>query len=440
MLLTDMSFTLIVSSIALATTISTANRAIDEALAMGTGQYMANMASAANTYTFDNFTALAASPAGPATLTVGSVSAVVPNPLHPTVQDFINLKLLPIGYSEKSPLGLTFAIDLSPTNCAGDITGCTIPGRLYSTTAYRDTAGNIRTDHMTLAVETAGVDGGTSYAESPTVVTGMAASWTAPNPLPGSPAGVLMMRVGNSSLLAQSMNQFYKRDGSLNLTGPMDANNQAMNRVGNFQSNGSAAVAGNVAAGNEITGNAVRANALQSYGDASIAGNASANAVYGNYVQSNGSANIAGQAFVGSTLTAGGVQSNGAINSGGSITTSGYLVAAGALVPSTGGGQTVTEGQGCGDPQGSIRSDPAGRVLSCQYGVWRLGSGTSAIADGVVVSGATVCSNYCYVGICVTKAGAPGQQSSIGGWACNPGTEFIPTSTGYLSNPGGNGG
>ncbi len=430
-----MSFTLIVSSIALATTISTANKAIDEALAMGTGQYMANMASAANTYTFDNFTALAASPAGPATLNVGSVSAVVPNPLHPTIQDFINLKLLPIGYSEKSPLGLSFAIDLTPTNCAGDITGCTIPGRLYSTTAYRDTAGNIRTDHMTLAVETAGVDAGTSYAESPTVVTGMAASWSAPNPLPGGPAGVLMMRVGNSSLLAQSMNQFYKRDGSLNLQGPMDANNQAMNRVGNFQSNGSVSANGNVAAAGQVSG-----GTLRSAGDASIAGNASANAVYGNYVQSNGSANIVGQAFVGSTLTAGGVQSNGAINSGGSITTSGYLVAAGALVPSTGGGQTVSEGQWCGDPQGSIRSDAAGRVLSCQYGVWRLGSGTSAIADGVVVSGATVCSNYCYVGICVTKAGAPGQQGPTGAWACNPGTEFIPTSTGYLSNPGGNGG
>jgi len=429
-----MSFTLIVSSIALATTISTANRAIDEALAMGTGQYMANMASAANTYTFDNFTALAASPAGPATLTVGSVSAVVPNPLHPTVQDFTNLKLLPIGYSEKSPLGLTFAIDLSPTNCAGDITGCTIPGRLYSTTAYRDTAGNIRTDHMTLAVETAGVDGGTSYAESPTVVTGMAASWTAPNPLPGSPAGVLMMRVGNSSLLAQSMNQFYKRDGSLNLTGPMDANNQPMNRVGNFQSNGSASVAGNVAAGNEITGNAVRANALQSYGDAAVAGNASANAVYGNYVQSNGNVIASGQ------VQGGLVKSNGDIQASGSVAANGYLYAAGSIVPSTGGGQTVTEGQWCGDPQGSIRSDPAGRVLSCQSGVWRLGSGTSNIADGVVVSGATSCSNYCYVGICVTKAGAPGQQSSTGGWACAPGTEFIPTSTGYLSNPGGNGG
>ncbi|WP_082080030.1 adhesin [Cupriavidus basilensis] len=434
MLLTDMSFTLIVSSIALATTISTSNKAIDEALSIGTGQYMANVASAANTYTFDNFTALAASPAGSTTMTVGSVSAVVANPLHPTIQDFINLKLLPIGYSEKSPLGLTFAIDLTPTNCAGDITGCTIPGRLYSTTAYRDTAGNIRTDHMTLAVETAGVDGGTSYAESPTVVTGMAASWTAPNPLPGSPAGVLMMRVGNSSLLAQSMNQFYKRDGSLNLTGPMDANNQAMNRVGNFQSNGSVSANGNVAAAGQVSG-----GTLRSAGDASIAGNASANGLYGNRIQSYGDASVGGLMSA-NAVTTNQVTSYGNISATGSVAANGYLYAAGSIVPSTGGGQTVTEGQWCGDPQGSIRSDPAGRVLSCQSSVWRLGSGTSSVADGVVVGGATVCSNYCYVGICVTKAGAPGQQSPVGGWACAPGTEFIPTSTGYLSNPGGNGG
>ena len=432
MLLTDMSFTLIVSSIALATTISTSNKAIDEALSIGTGQYMANVASAANTYTFDNFTALAASPAGSTTMTVGSVSAVVANPLHPTIQDFINLKLLPIGYSEKSPLGLTFAIDLTPTNCAGDITGCTIPGRLYSTTAYRDTAGNIRTDHMTLAVETAGVDGGTSYAESPTVVTGMAASWTAPNPLPGSPAGVLMMRVGNSSLLAQSMNQFYKRDGSLNLTGPMDANNQAMNRVGNFQSNGSAAVAGNVAAGNEITGNAVRANALQSYGDASIAGNANANGVYGNYLQSNGNAYVGGTMNTQGTVYANGMQSYG------NITASGYLYSAGAIVPSVGAGQTVQDGWACGDPQGAIRSDPNGRSLSCQNGYWRFASGTT---DGNVVSGAKYCSNYCYVGICVTRAGAPGLQSPTTGWVCYPGTEFIATSFGGgPDSAGGDGG
>ncbi|RWA56012.1 hypothetical protein AU476_05495 [Cupriavidus sp. UYMSc13B] len=187
------------------------------------------------------------------------------------------------------------------------------------------------------------------------MITGMAASWSAPNPLPGNQAGVLMMRVGNTSLLAQSMNQFYKRDGSLNLTGPMDANNQAMYQVGNFQSNGSVSAAGNVGAGGSVTAS----------GNVAAGANVSANGVYGNYVRSNGDLS-AGSNVIGNGVYGNVVQSWGDVASNGSVRSSGYLFAAGAIVPSTGGGQQVWEGWGCGDPQGAMRSDPNGKILSCQ--------------------------------------------------------------------------
>ncbi|MGT2453896.1 adhesin [Cupriavidus basilensis] len=399
MFLTEAALQLSVAAIGAAVMIHNTNSLIDDALAMGTGQYMSNVASAVNTYVFDNMTVLAASPNGPTTINAGSVSALVASPLHPTVQDLINLKLLPIGFSDTSPLGLSFRVDLVPTNCSAGLTNCTIPGRMYSTTAYRDASGNIRTDQMAAVVAAAGVDAGVSYAESPAVITGMAASWSAPNPLSGADAGVLMMQVGNSSLLAQSMNQFYKRDGSLNLTGPMDANNQAMNAVGNLQSNGSLSAAGNVAAGAAVSGNTVTGNFLRSNGDAGIAGNASANAVYGNYVQSNGSAYVAG------SMTSGQVYASG-MTSYGSVTASGYVYAAGALVPSTGGGQQVWDGWGCGDPQGAIRSDPNGKILSCQNGVWRSAGGP---ADGSVIRFQQVPSGvvdaWPHSGICVVKVG-----------------------------------
>ncbi|MCY0852971.1 adhesin [Cupriavidus sp. D39] len=365
MFLTEAALQLSVAAIGAAVMFHSSNSLIDDALAIGTGQYMSNVASAVNTYVFDNMIVLAASPNGPTTINAGSISASVASPLHPTVQDLINLKLLPIGFSDTSPLGLSFAIDLVPTNCSLGLTNCTIPGRMYSTTAYRDSSGRIRTDQMASVVAAAGVDAGVSYAETPTVITGMAASWSAPNPLSGGNAGVLMMRVGNTSLLAQSMNQFYKRDGSLNLTGPMDANNQAMNAVGNLQSNGSVSANGNVSAGAAVSGNTVTGNYLRSNGDAGITGSASANALYGNYVQSNGSVAAAGQ------VSAGQVTSSGDVRAGGSVAASGYLYAAGAVVPSTGGGQQVWDGWGCGDPQGAMRSDPNGRILSCQNGVWR---------------------------------------------------------------------
>lgn len=167
-------------------------------------------------------------------MVAGSVSATVSNPLQPTVQDLINLKLLPLGTMSTAPMGMSFAVNLTPTNCSAGLTNCTIPGLMYSTTAYRDGSGNVRTDLLTAVVAAAGYDAGVSYAESPALITGMAAKWSTANPVAGNQAGVLAMQVGSTSLLAQSLNQFYKRDGSLNLTGPMDANNQAMNRVGNL--------------------------------------------------------------------------------------------------------------------------------------------------------------------------------------------------------------
>jgi hypothetical protein len=368
MLMSNYAMGLVLSSAALVASVPWTFAEVEEMQSTGTGNYMANIASAVNTYTFEAFTDLAKSPTVPTNLTVGGKTIGVASPLHPTVQDLINFGLLPIGYSDTSPLGLSFRIDLTPTNCAGDIASCSIPGMVYSTTAYRDAVGRIRTDLLGLAVAKAGQDAGVSFAETPATITGMAASWSAPNPVSGQPSGVLAMRTGSSSLLAQSMNQFYKRDGSLNLTGPMDANNQAMNKVGNFQSNGSVSASGNVSAGANVTGNGVYGSAIQSYGNVTAAANVNGNGVYGNYVQSNGSAYVAG------ALTANTIAGNG-ITSYGSVAASGYVTAAGALIPSQGGGQQVYDGQPCGDPQGSIRSDSSGKILSCQSGYWRSAGG-----------------------------------------------------------------
>ena len=138
MLMTDAAFQLTISAVGLATMVYTTNSAIDDALAMGTGQYMQNVAQAVNTYVFDNMTVLAASPTTPTNVTAGSVTATVPKPLQPTIQDLIKLKLLPIGFSDKSPLGISFVVNLVPTNCASGLTNCTIPGQMYSTSLAHD--------------------------------------------------------------------------------------------------------------------------------------------------------------------------------------------------------------------------------------------------------------------------------------------------------------
>ncbi|EKZ98858.1 hypothetical protein ACUXQ2_005524 [Cupriavidus metallidurans] len=442
MLLSNYSMGLLVGSIALVGSVAWAYADQEENLAIGTGNYMSNIAQAANTYTFEAFTALAKSPTGSTNLTVGGKTIGVADPLHPTVQDFINFGLLPIGYSDVSPLGLSFRIDLTPTNCAGDISGCSIPGLVYSTTGYRDAFGRIRTDLMGAAVVKAGQDSGVTFAETPATITGMAATWQAPNPVVGQPVGVLAMRVGSSSLLAQSMNQFYKRDGSLNLTGPMDANNQAMNRVGNFQSNGSVSAAGNVAAS----------------GSMSAGGNVTGNGVYGNYVQSNGSAYVAGNLQTGAVYASG-------VTSYGNMNASGYVYSNGAVVPSLDPGQKVIEGWGCADPQGAIRSDPEGKTLSCQSGVWRAASGSASGVHSITWTYGGSGGMNRYPMACFTLAGSPGVYQGSGavstdyragstpysdmygnagyrqadGYACPPGTAMVPLYS-IIQDGGGNGG
>lgn len=392
MLMSNYTMGLALSSVALLASIPWTYAEIEEVQSVGTGNYLATIASAANTYTFEAFTDLAKSPAGPTNLTVGGKTIGVQDPLHPTVQDFINFGLLPIGYTDISPLGLTFRIDLTPTNCAVNITACSIPGLVYSTTGYRDAIGRVRTDLLGLAVSKAGQDAGVSYAETPGTITGMSASWSTPNPVAGRPSGVLAMRTGSSSLLAQSMNQFYKRDGSLNLTGPMDANNQAMNRVGNFQSNGSVSAAGNVSASGSVGAT----------GNVTAGANVSGNGVYGNYLQSNGGAYVAG------AMTANVIAGN-SITSYGGVAANGYVTAAGALVPSSDPSQKVVAGWGCGDPQGAIRSDVNGKTLSCQNGVWRAASGGGSGIHSVfwMGSGQGGISSY-MPGVCVYDDSSPG--------------------------------
>lgn len=60
-------------------------------------------------------------------------------------------------------------------------------------------------------------------------------------------------------------------------------------------------------------------------------------------------------------------------NFAGNVSISGYEK------PSAGPGQTVVAGTACTDPQGAIRNDSGGRVLSCQSGIWTTGDGAKSI-------------------------------------------------------------
>ncbi len=51
----------------------------------------------------------------------------------------------------------------------------------------------------------------------------------------------------------------------------------------------------------------------------------------------------------------------------------------GYIKPSNGPGQTVVAGTACTEPSGAIKNDAAGRVLSCQNGIWTATDGAKAV-------------------------------------------------------------
>lgn len=94
----------------------------------------------------------------------------------------------------------------TPTGCSP--TNCGIEGRIVVLGAIRDTAAG-QPDHLTIGpiLTRIGADAGVSLQTSPGQITGYAMSWASANPVPGTPAGVVAVRVGTSGA---SMSQYVR--------------------------------------------------------------------------------------------------------------------------------------------------------------------------------------------------------------------------------------
>lgn len=93
-----------------------------------------------------------------------------------------------------------------PAGCAP--AACGIEGRIVVLGAIRDTNAG-QPDHLTVGpiLTRIGADAGLSLQTSPGQITGYALSWTTANPVPGTPPGVVAVRVGTSGA---SMSQYVR--------------------------------------------------------------------------------------------------------------------------------------------------------------------------------------------------------------------------------------
>jgi type II secretory pathway pseudopilin PulG len=224
--LLELALALAISTVLLASQFSQIVDGVNQTNAAMTGQYATTVRDAVNQYENDNDTNLKSGNAVPG-------FAV---PLQPTIQELLTAHYLPAGFGVTSPLQLTFknVLKLSGTCPSGP--DCIVSGLSYSTNAYVDVGGQVRSDVLIAAVSKIGQDGSMSYAETPGLLTSIGGG-TVPNPA-GSVAGVLAIRIGYGSGTLNSMNAYYKRDGSLPLTGDMNANGKNIASVANLTATG----------------------------------------------------------------------------------------------------------------------------------------------------------------------------------------------------------
>lgn len=374
-------------------------RTAERTIAISTGQYLSGLQGGVNKYIATNGDVLAGRSAGPITNPSGGTITIA-NPLAPTVAELQQNGFLPLGFTTNNPGKLTLAVSIQPSNCPG--VGCTLPATI-TTSQYRDLQGNVRNDLAAYVMNAAGLDGGQALPGNPSNFTGVAGSWSLPNA--GGGSGAIAMRAGSLTTGYVDTLPFYKLDGSRKLTGTMQANGQNITGAGNISSaslntgpatastmtlpaGNSLKIAGTALYGDstniavraapggsaymqDTNGNYVPMNAgtVNANGNANVSGNMSANGVYGNYIQSNGSL------WVGGTATAGQMNASNS-NIWGNQTVYGTHTVNGALVANNVVYLPALAWEGYGCSRNGITTDPTGKILSCQSGVWRQPGGS----------------------------------------------------------------
>jgi hypothetical protein len=215
-----------------------------EDMAKAHGEQMQRIANATNRYVVDNYTAI---------LNNTPVTGVAVT-RRPTVAELSGLGFLPAGYGANPPVfGGGYQIELQrvPAACVPGI-NCRINGLLMTTAPVLGN-GQFSSQLIGKALQTIGADGGaTGLGGTPVnTVTGLNNSWTQPVLGGITPAaGLMAVQVGwNDELLN---NRFLLRDGTLPMTGNLDAGNNSINNAANVNANQNMVAGNNINAGTDM--------------------------------------------------------------------------------------------------------------------------------------------------------------------------------------------
>lgn len=369
----------IMLTVASVTTIGVSSRTLNfaaEAQGAAHGKILSDVNQAIGVYMANNYPALQN----------GTPIAGVTNPYSPTIPELQAMGGLNAQLSPTPPLGGSYATQIArePAGCTGS--GCNLTSRVWLTAAFLNTdTGNPDIRRLGAAVQEIGGDGGFSDNTSPATIRGIA-GWSRPNPVLNQ-AGILMAINGYGS---SAFGQFFRKDGSVAMTGSADFGGQSLNNA-NVLSANQGTFTGNITANQanlsgRVTvpgGNNVVVGSVALYGDTTNSA-----------IRQSGAFHI--QRFDGSSADiaqVGNITTYGQVNAAsshvrgnqvvvGEMQTYANAVIAGSVRPSAFGGY-VYEGWGCGEGNGAMRSDPSGVILSCQSNVWRKAGGASSSGTGL---------------------------------------------------------
>lgn len=175
-----------------------------------------------------------------ATFSSSTGPIAVSNPLRPSIAELRQLGQLPAGYTGRSliPGGdYQFFITPNPSGCVVPSTPgtmCNLEGMVCINAPLRN---RNKIDYIRLgtAMKRLGADGGYSSAGTPGTISGLGAKWTAPNPVSGTPAGLLCSRFGYSS---STFAQYLRKDGTVAMTGNLNVGNNSVNNVADVNATG----------------------------------------------------------------------------------------------------------------------------------------------------------------------------------------------------------
>lgn len=315
----------------------------------------------------------------------------------PTIAQLTAMGYLPPGWiAVKSPInGASYSISFQriPTGCIPAL--CGIEGHIVLTGAIRDTAAAGQMDGVVIGpiFTRIGADSGVSLQSNAGTITGFGNTWTMANPVAGSPAGVVAVRIGTTS---NSNSQYVRINDTRDPT--LQGN---LTVAGNVSVGGTTAFAGATTFKSNLTvqNSAININSANGTNCVQILPSGAVNincagvlaAKTGTFTDGLGNT---------TSISPGTISTTGDINVGGNSSTTGKI--SGNRLQPTG---SYVPGSACSENNALASNAVNAGLVLCSGGAWRAIVTQSAVGQACAPAGsfaqqdgaALICQNGIYV-------------------------------------------